>query len=305
MPAEQIENPFEDDIEAFFETYLGNEEDPGRQVRPAHVIEFSTTLIDLPQLETFSVPPEQSWHPRNQCNADAEDPIFHQACDKGRYIPVKHWKTSKVFTAQLSSRCSWPSHVLQSFDWEKEIPALLAAYQPRMVAPSTTDPWPSEVDFRIGAERWTCCHEHAYRYIFNYLTGPSTWAPQWFQTANVPPACSLEVRAHMVNDAETIFNSLRHVIYRQCVLRHINAALTQETFFRKRFDIAPDRETTRGKVCLDAYTIVFSEDPVYVHFSALLLDTVRMVAIRNDTRAATRETILNCIPGHSVRCVVF
>ncbi|KAH7699941.1 hypothetical protein AAVH_32948, partial [Aphelenchoides avenae] len=340
LPAEQIERPSEEDIEAFFEDYLGEEEDPDRQVRSARVSEFSTTLIDPPQLETFSVPPEPSWHPENQCNGEGEDPIFHQTCDKGRYIPVKRWKTSKVFTdaallqmlmaigemsiytfghmiivtwaVRLKNKddrvahiTEFLYHVLQSFDWEKEIPALLAAYQPRMVAPNTTDPWPSEVDFRIGAERWTCCCEHAYRYIFNHLTGPSTWAPQWLQTANVPPECSLEIRTRMINEAETMFNNLRHVVYRQYVLRHVNAALTQETFFWKRFDIAPDRETTRGKVCLDAYTIVFAEDPVYVHFSAFLRDSVRMVAIRNGTRAAIRETILNCFPGHSVRRVVF
>ncbi|KAH7718281.1 hypothetical protein AAVH_14251 [Aphelenchoides avenae] len=200
--------------------------------------------------------------------------------------------------------------VLQTYD-EDEILALLLEFQPLMVIEATEEDkgsrsmWPAHKDFKPAVERWTSCCPHAFRYIFDRLSGPITWAPQWLQSDGVPEDCQRSVRNGMIAEAETVFNELRHVLYRQYGLRHIQAVLNFQEFCWKRFDNDPKRETHRNGVCVNVHTIVFAEDRVIAAFGTNLKDSVRMIPVPDGNRKEIRDAVLKYFPGPQVRRVVF
>lgn len=202
--AQRIARPKKEEIERYVDTCLADEiADNQLGLRMVLIEELSTDLIDPPQLETFSVPPKRSWHPTHRCAAEEEKTEhFHLPIKRTNYVPVNRWKTHEALQEQSRAATltaigalkiqsfghmilvTWAAYIgtdndriwpivifvyriLQTHDWEEEIPALLVEFQPQMVVPSAAVPWPNKKIFKFAAEKWVCCCQHAFQYVFN------------------------------------------------------------------------------------------------------------------------------------------
>ena len=341
LPARRTLRPTDDQTMQFVNgCFTDATPDPQTQLRTIQIEEISSPHIEPPQTETFAVPPEPSWDPAHRCFGTGEEPTFHPTIKKASYVDVGRWQTHpalqtpdmvaklkaigamKIYTFGHMILANWVRRlglhgdsirdvveflhrVLQTFDFDVEIPTLIAQFQPRMTEANTTDEWPSHTNFKCAADRWVACCQHAYRYVFDHLTGPLVWNPNWLQSQHAPDALRREVRDQMVGLASLAFDELRHLVYRQYGYLHIDAVLTSKTIEWQRLDAVSERETTRNGSRFNTSTIVFCEKPVHDLFSARLRNSVLMVTVPDGPRTAILRFIVNNFLGHEVRRVVF
>ncbi|KAH7720539.1 hypothetical protein AAVH_11965 [Aphelenchoides avenae] len=306
---------------------LATEELPRAQPHVIHV----THGCDLP------------WDPIHLCNGDNEDPThFHRSIgDAGLVHARRRWVQARSIknndrliefvdaTLELNVHCfgqmvlikyanrlkgddgqtpnilRFIHEVLAAQDPENDLPEILLRYHPLIIRSDAERPWPDYQDFERAAEAWVCYCEEAFAFLFERLNGPVTWNPEWLQNNELPLAARQSIINHMVNQAQKMFDELRHQLYLQYGRRHIDAK--DRTAFRwARFDdLLIKRIQINPMDVLLKPTVCFVDQYISEAFGSNLRPSVDMFVVPDADTDAIRAFIRRFYPTGAVQRVVF
>ncbi|KAH7700183.1 CBN-SRU-33 protein, partial [Aphelenchoides avenae] len=166
-------------------------------------------------------PMPSAWDPADICYGDGEQDCFHRTIRRLRLIQATRWLSGKwkrdatlvrdlqalldryipsfghmillIFVVARFNKntnvravVTFLTRMLDSLDFEEDIPVLFARAQPDLIVQGTREPWPTDADLKTAAKHWLCYCQRAYREIFDRLSGPAIWTPEWMLHEDLP-----------------------------------------------------------------------------------------------------------------------
>ncbi|KAH7710181.1 hypothetical protein AAVH_22546 [Aphelenchoides avenae] len=285
------------------------------------------------------LPIRTTWDPLVICNADGEQQCFHCSLRELRIIQATRWASGELKKDEMLKRdlqalldrhvnsfghmilltyalrlynkhtnvhalVAFLTQMLASQDFDEDIPKLLAYYQPRMIVAGTKKPWPTEDDFRVAAKRWACYCQRAYKDIFERLSGPIIWSPEWMRSKDLPSPAR-QAFDKMATNAATQLDVVRHMVYRHFSLKHILAVMHHLDYEWHRFDNIPDRELlAEGNLLALNETVCLVDMHTLHYFGAALREKIAMHVIPSKDSDSVIDYVLDIYPSREVKRLV-
>ncbi|KAH7703886.1 Pao retrotransposon peptidase family protein-like protein [Aphelenchoides avenae] len=201
--------------------------------------------------------------------------------------------------------------VLRARDLDYDIAYAIQRHVPTMIrgVDAKKHPYPCDKDFGEATERWCCYCYKALAQIYECLSGPTLWSPEWLRTADIPKEFKQAIDK-IVMKARWILYNLKERIYKLYVLRRIKAAEAGETTFewtplkigRHAFrDDWPEELRTR----LQKWILLVDDENDYLFCDELRMDQVSILRVPSTNREDVLRFVRHILPGLETKRVYF
>ncbi|KAH7706309.1 hypothetical protein AAVH_26469 [Aphelenchoides avenae] len=280
--------------------------------------------------------------PFHECNGHGEDTAhFHQPAALAGLVDNRDWKTKLGIKGDekmeailrkaklLKPRClaqvllvkyarrlrgnqpdrtpaalEFVYKILTATDLRQRLPELLRQYQPILADAETLGEWPTQKDYRHATEFWSCYCAHAAAYVFEHLSGPIIFDPDWFREVTDLPELTALTNL-LINDQPNVLHDLRHQFYRQYGEAYIQAIEQNlPEFSWNRFGEGPKTRKQLGNAT-NQPTVLFVYQAIYDAFTPNLRSGIQVIRIDITTRDDVIRQILRWFPHAMTTRVVF
>ncbi|KAH7708795.1 hypothetical protein AAVH_23936 [Aphelenchoides avenae] len=290
---------------------------------------------------------DSTWQPKNNCPGTDEPSGFHVSVGATLIIIKNRWRQYKqiaasqelltmlntlmrlhirnfgqmillVYAARLAgdhnrmeSILRFIDAVLRARDLDYDTARAIQRHVPKMVlgVDAKKNPYPYEEDFKVAAERWCNCCYKAFVYIYERLSGPIAWTPEWLMSKEIPKDFRDAINKIIINAAAILLN-LKERIYKRYVLRRIKALEDGATTFdctplpigieERRLDWPDELRSHTSK-----YLLLVDEENDYLFCDELHKADVTIVVMPSTNREDVLRFVRNIMPGRDTQRIYF